>query len=309
MARLTKETIEKAREMDVLTYLQMHEPYELVRKGNGVYTTKSHDSLNISNGKWMWWSQNIGGHTALDYLMKVKGVGFRDAVLAIVGDEAKEEPLPFEEKEFVLPEKCRNNDRMIKYLTGRGIDREIIEDCIERGLIYESYPYHNAIFLGKNEQGEVKNACYRSCNDRRIMGDIGGSDKHYSFRLLTEDKTTLHLFESAIDLLSYATIMKRYRNDYRNYNLISLSGIYLPKDGKEMTLPRALQLILKDENVKTISLHLDNDEPGRRATEGLMGLLGEKYEVIDSPPPFGKDFNEYLMQTQCKERTDKDECR
>lgn len=302
MARLTDETIAKAREMDVLTYLQTHEPYELVRKGNGVYTTKTHDSLNISNGKWMWWSRNIGGHNALDYLMKVKGIGFREAVLAIVGDAAKEEQIPFEEKEFILPEKCRNNNRLIKYLTDRGIDKEIVDECIERGLIYESYPYHNAIFLGKNEHGEVKNACYRSCNDRRIMGDIGGSDKHYSFRLLTDDKSTLHLFESAIDLLSYATLMKRYRNDYHNYNLISLSGIYVPKEGNKMALPRALELILKEGNVKTISLHLDNDEPGRKASAGLAELLSEKYEVIDSPPPFGKDFNDYLQQTMHRDR-------
>ena len=27
--------------------------------------------LKISNGKWMWWSQRIGGYKALDYLVTV----------------------------------------------------------------------------------------------------------------------------------------------------------------------------------------------------------------------------------------------
>ena len=39
-----------------------------------------HDSLKISNGKWMWWSRGFGGATALDYLIKVKGLSFTDAM-------------------------------------------------------------------------------------------------------------------------------------------------------------------------------------------------------------------------------------
>ena len=31
------------------------------------YTTRTHDSLKISNGKWMWWSKGIGGKTELPY--------------------------------------------------------------------------------------------------------------------------------------------------------------------------------------------------------------------------------------------------
>ena len=38
------------------------------------------------------------------------------------------------------------------------------------------------------------------------MGDAAGSDKKYSFRV-NRAGSTLHVFESAIDLLSYATIM------------------------------------------------------------------------------------------------------
>ena len=46
------EAIEKARSVDLLTYLKIYEPYELMRCGNNVYCTKSHDSLKTSNGKW-----------------------------------------------------------------------------------------------------------------------------------------------------------------------------------------------------------------------------------------------------------------
>ncbi len=32
---------------------------EVVHFSGNTYTTRSHDSLKISNGKWMWWSQSI----------------------------------------------------------------------------------------------------------------------------------------------------------------------------------------------------------------------------------------------------------
>ena len=76
MAKLTEEMIKEARKMDVLTYLKTFEPNELVQISDHMYSTKTHDSLKISNGKWMWWSRGFGGHTALDYLIKVRGLGF-----------------------------------------------------------------------------------------------------------------------------------------------------------------------------------------------------------------------------------------
>lgn len=39
--------------MDLLTYLKNYEPYELVHFSGNTYTTRTHDSLKISNGKWM----------------------------------------------------------------------------------------------------------------------------------------------------------------------------------------------------------------------------------------------------------------
>jgi len=69
MPYVTPEQIKSAKRMDLLTYLQHYEPQELVRFSGNVYTTCSHDSLKISNGKWCWWSRGIGGRSALDYLI------------------------------------------------------------------------------------------------------------------------------------------------------------------------------------------------------------------------------------------------
>ena len=67
MAYFTPEDIQQAKQLDLLTYLQIYEPDQLVKVSGDTYCTREHDSLKISNGKWNWFSRKIGGKTALDY--------------------------------------------------------------------------------------------------------------------------------------------------------------------------------------------------------------------------------------------------
>ena len=302
MPYIPPEVIEQARQIDLLSYLQAFEPNELVRISGNNYTTRTHDSLKISNGKWMWWSRRIGGYNALDYLIKVKDYSFVEAVETLMGKAAvmptltvrpKQEEKP---KVLLLPEKSAATDKITEYLFGRGIDYSIIEYCIAKGMIFESLPYHNLVFVGFDEQGKAKYAAYRSTNARRILGDCSGSDKHYSFRIADSKSDTVHLFECAVDLLSYATLEKISGRDWRQENLVSLAGVYLPKEKiEDSTTPVALVKYLEDKpQIKKIVLHFDNDNTGRKATEALKVILPNKYEVIDDPPPKGKDFNDFL---------------
>lgn len=302
MPFVAPEVILKAKEMDLLTYLKNYEPYELVRISGNAYCTKTHDSLKISNGKWMWWSRGFGGYNALDYLIKVKGMTFLDAVETIVGHTAVCEPVYEKAKErkevpLLLPDKSTSTDKIFKYLFGRGIDVEIINYCIANELIMESLPYHNLVFIGYDEEKKPKYAAYRSTNEKRIMGDCSGSKKEYSFRLVSGKGNEVHLFECAMDLLSYATLLKMNGKDFRSYNLLSLAGVYQPK--KEIgnsKVPAALTKFLEqNKNISRIVLHLDNDKAGRIAAKTLQTILPKEYEVIDDPPPYGKDFNDFLQ--------------
>ena len=56
MPYIPSEVVSKAKQMDLYTYLHNYEPQELVRLGGGIYCTREHDSLKISNGKWYWFS-------------------------------------------------------------------------------------------------------------------------------------------------------------------------------------------------------------------------------------------------------------
>ena len=303
MPYIAPEVITEAKRMDLLTYLREYEPGELVKFSSNTYTTRTHDSLKISNGKWMWWSRGIGGKSALDYLIKVRGMDFVGAVQTIMGNGSVNFPTcenikSYEEQPLLLPEKSPTADVVFDYLFGRGIDYEIINHCLEQELIIESLPYHNAVFIGYDESKEPKYAAYRATNQSRIMGDCTGSKKQYSFRLTAENTGEVHLFECAIDLLSYATLMKLEGKDWRQFNLVSLAGVYSPKQKIEdskvpVTLGRLLE---KDKTIKRIVLHLDNDIAGRKATKALQTILSDNYEVVDDPPQYGKDVNDFLCK-------------
>lgn len=100
---------------------------------------------------------------------------------------------------------------------------------------------------------------------------------------------------------------------YRTQNLLSLSGVYQPKkELSESKVPIALSTYLKENpQVKAVVLHLDNDKTGRLCTAALTELLKKDYEIVDSPPPVGKDVNDFLMsylglsrQKPVRERSD-----
>ncbi|HCE78208.1 MAG TPA: topoisomerase, partial [Lachnospiraceae bacterium] len=276
------------------------------------YCTREHDSLKISNGKWMWWSRGFGGNSALDYLIKVKGMQFMDAmkILTKEGTDLHDTDAKISRKpdcdvkrKLLLPDKSETNFEVIRYLTSRGIDSDVIKACIDEGLLYESLPYHNCIFVGFDETGNAAYAFYRATTGERLMGEAAGSDKRYSFRI-DRAGSTLHVFESAIDLLSYATIMKMRTDEWRAEPMLSLGGVYAPStNNKQTKLPIALQNMTQNQTqINTIALHLDNDFAGRSATRSISEQLGNKYIVRDEPPAYGKDCNDYLQQLQRQKR-------
>ena len=305
MPFIPPEQLARVREMDLLTYLRCCEPNELVSVGGNAYATKSHDSLKISNGEWYWWSRGVGGSSALDYLTTVRKLSLPDAVqrvLSVAGTLPAEMPRRKARptKPFLLPPRHADNRRVFSYLRGRGIDPEIINHCIKHGLLYESEQYHNCVFVGF-AGGRPAYAMQRgTLQEKRFVGEVAGSDKQYSFAVpvTPSDSPTLCVFESAVDALSYLTLLKQRVKDWRKANTLSLGGV----GKKDQKLPPALSRYLKDApHISHIVLCLDNDEPGRAAAAVLKGLLGG-YEVIDRPPVRGKDYNDLLRYRRDAQR-------
>ena len=126
--------------------------------------------------------------------------------------------------------------------------------------------------------------------------DLRSQNTHDQY---SQHTSRLYVFEGAADCLSHASIAQISGADWNGYRL-SLGGV------SSLALANFLD---NNPQVSTVYLCLDNDKPGKEATERICAeiLANEKYNHISIytvPPPVGKDYNDVLvfMQEKVKER-------
>jgi hypothetical protein len=303
MGRVSPEQIERAKQVDILDYLQRHEPENLVRQRRDRFTLRDHDSFVISNGKWCWFSRGIGCNsaTALNYLIKVRGYDFVSAVQTLSGDapahyriNPSKGTAPLDKKQFILPPRNQDNRRVIAYLQSRGIDKALVEDCILHGRLYESATHHNCVFLGKNEDGKIRFGCMRSTTGR-FRRDLDGSDKRFGFLLppeKPENACNIAVFEAPIDALSHQTMTRQGFMEWDGWRL-ALSG------GSLMALTHFLG---HHSEVNQVYVCTDRDEAGRIIAGKIEAIPADKLfshvAVTQSPPSYGNDYNDTLTALQ-----------
>jgi hypothetical protein len=304
MPGVSAEQIAAAKAVDLLSYLQACEPGELRRAGPHEYRTTGHGSLVISHGLWYWNRGGFGGKTALDYLIKVRGMGFIEAVETVLGSRAAPVPsLPVEKTEtrerkaFALPPPARFAPRALSYLQGRGIDAKVVGHCIRDGTIYESRDKGKAVcvFVGHDGSGVPRFAHMRGIYEK-YHRDADGSDKRFSFSLPAKEPTSVDLavFEAPVDALSHACLFPEFDG-----HRLSLGG----------TSDVALTAFLaRNPHIGEIKLCLDNDEAGRTAARRIQTALAESHPQIIAtvePPGHGKDYNDLLIHTKQRARADR----
>lgn len=152
MPGVTKEQIQAAREADLFTYLQFHEPGVLKRDGPN-FRHKEHDSLvYVTEKRYWYWNSRGRSINALDYLIQIRGYGLVDAVHSLVGGEIRHTPAyrstaeiqvskEPDKKAFSLPWARRCATATVSYLQKRGISSEVIRQCLQAGIFYEAR-YH-----------------------------------------------------------------------------------------------------------------------------------------------------------------------
>ena len=305
--KYTKEQIERADATDLFPYLTA-KGYQVIREGSQ-YRLAEHDSICIRGNKWYRFSENRGGK-AISFLTEIDGLSFPEAVRTLLGEDGQEQDiipdLPKLEHPnpalLLLPEPAPSNTEMIRYLLSRGISETVIEDCIGRGILYQTNMFWKksadgelheipsspqAVFVGKDMQGTPRYACTRSCTDAS-RHEAYGSDKAFAFSIPDGESKSLWVFESAIDLLSHLTLCS-YSKKWYPAHRISLGGVS----------PSALIQFLTDHpKIRYVNLGLDADEAGREATSRIKELLENSYTIYDHPPKAGKDYNDFLLAQQ-----------
>jgi len=155
----------------------------------------------------------------------------------------------------------------------RGIDGDIVNTLIQKEMLYENRR-ENVVFVGYDEHNKARFACLRGTHgDCQFRGDCAGSDKRYGFSVAAcAPSERLYLYESAIDLMSHASLENADTGDtgaWKRHNRLSLAG----------TSDTAIPFFLNQHKaVKELVFCLDNDPAGREAT----AIMARKYAAKTS---------------------------
>ena len=257
-----------------------------------IYTDGSgkHDSIMIHGSQWYDHKRQVGGG-AIKFMQEFYGMTFTEAVQELLGvkvspvSHKNTEDKVKEKKVFKLPEKNKTMHRVYAYLIKqRFISADIITHFAKAGKLYEDAKYHNAVFVGMNENGIPRQASKRSTTTmgKTVKLTVEGSDTRYSFSHFGTSGR-LYVFEAPIDMLSYITLRPE---NWQEHSYIAMNGVYESA---------VLQALDTHENISHIVLCTDDDEGGIDGAERIRDILHERgFTNVTRLFPTYKDWNEDL---------------
>jgi len=252
----------------------------------------SHDSITIRGSTWFDHKNQVGGG-AIKFMQYHYGMDFPTAVQELLGQRIEPlSPVPQrtvvqkeKSREFKLPEANENMHRVFAYLIKqRFIAPDIISFFAKNHTLYEDKEYHNAVFVGIDENGVPRQAHKRGTATfgKSFRQTVEGSDTKYSFAHFGKSEK-LFVFEAPIDMLSYLTL---YLENWQDHSYIAMNGVY------ENAVLTALKGHL---NLSEIVICTDNDIGGIDAADRLRDILKENgYSNVNRFLPEFKDWNEVL---------------
>ena len=291
----TKEQKQIARQVDIAELLRS-QGETLKRSGSEYEWRDGSQKVTVRGNLWYHQYEQVGGD-AVDFVRWFCNMDFPQAVNYLLGkhgdtlqraEPVKREPL----KPFTLPPKNENMRRVYAYLLNRrGIDRDVLNAFVHQKMIYESADYHNAVFVGYDENGIARHAHKRgTSSESTYKGNAESCDPRYSFHWTGMDNR-LYLFEAPIDMLSFISL---HKDNWRSHSYATCCGVS----------DQVLWQMLKDNpNIGYVNLCLDNDEPGQKANNRISDKLFTQRIPPEILIPTRKDWNENLLFIEQEEET------
>ena len=277
---------------------------ETLKRLGSEWEWKFHDErVTIRNNVWFDQYTQKGGD-AVDFFHYFYGESEEQAVAMLLNCSVQDlEKLPArsppraapfkerEEKMLEVPPAYGNMRRAFAYLCQtRGIAPEVVSAFARKGLIYESADHHNAVFVGRDEQGEVRHLHARgTLTGSHFRQTLPGSEKEYSFHWPgTSGK--LYAFEAPIDLLSYISL---HPEGWQDHSYVALCGV---------SAAPIHHLLEAKPQLQEVVLCLDNDEAGHKAARRIAAELLREWNVtVSAEFPIQKDWNDELLSFRPEE--------
>lgn len=299
--RFTEEEIGQASGINIVA-LASSRGYDVKKVSPRSYKIPSYGGLYIraDGSKWNWFSHGKGGG-AIQFLMALEEKTWVESVKELLGITHDE--LPFiepppkdidEKGELVPPKKNSTYKHIFAYLIKtRKIDSAVVQAFVKNKQLYED-ERRNCVFVGYDEEKQARFISLRGTGNKRYRKDLWGSDKTYPFHKVGENDT-LVIFESAIDLMSYLTLIQLHQVGNIKHHMLSMGGTaYLPIDYYTRKYP----------TIKRMILCLDNDDEGHFFSQQIRERYGDRFHIAKHSP-VNKDFNEDLIQFHQQETLDK----
>ena len=278
----------QANAVDLVEFLRFKgEP--LIREGSE-YRLGSNHSVTVRDNEWYDHAAEKGGGP-VTFLKEFYGMNYAEAVLALIDKDVSElcpqvtAPLEKVKKPFELPPANKDNRRVFAYLLKhRHLDREVLTTFVRQGLVYEDQKYHNAVCVGRDQDGTPRHAHKRSTNSqgKAFRVTVEGSDFRYAFNWPGASGHLL-VFEAPIDMLSF--ISKFHDSDWQRHSYVALCGT---------SSQPLLGMLERCLSIDTVHFALDNDQAGQLATRRLAKLVREKGLAVNALVPVLKDWNDDL---------------
>lgn len=283
--RFSDEQLQRASGIDIVAMLQGQG--EKLKKQGRVYRWMRYDSTVIDRNRWYRHSREIGGGP-IQFMQHFYGMDFVDAVKYLLdGEEGAEfvqtSRTPEPKLPFTPPKLSKNMHRTFAYLIKtRKIDADIVQHFVNEKKIFETEEYHNVVFCGYDEKGEMKQMHLRSTlPGNRFFMDIDGSDKQYYFRHIGTN-SDVYVFEAPIDMLSYITMNKE---NWQESSYVCLGGVAID----------ALKNVLStNEQISKVYMCVDRDDAGDKTVKRIGDELNEMGYEWERILPENKDWNEDL---------------
>ena len=284
----TEQQKEQARRTDLCELLRS-QGEQLKRSGSEYEWRDGSEKVTIRGNLWFHQYEQKGGD-AIDFVRKYYNKSYPEAMEYLLGGAngtlvmAESVPRKENAEPFELPPRNDNMRRVYAYLlTKRGIDKEVLNTFARHGMIYESADYHNAVFVGYDQDGVPRHASYRGTGtESTFRGNKPSSTPEHSFHWHGKSDR-LYLFEAPIDMLSYISM---HKDGWQQHSYAAACGVS----------DRVLFQMMKDNpSIKTVCLCLDNDDGGRKAVNRISAKLYAQGIPIEVLVPSHKDWNEDLL--------------
>ena len=282
----TEEQKQRAASVDLEEFLRCRGE-KLLASGREKRLARDH-SVTIRGNEWYDHAEERGGH-AVSFVQRFYHLSYPEAVTMLLGGElgtvypSAQERVEEPPKPFVLPPANSNMRRVYAYLVKhRNIDRSVVAHFAREKLLYEDAKYHNAVFVGTDEEGIPHHAHKRSTNSygKAFRLNVEGCDPRYSFHHIGTDGS-LYVFEAPIDMLSYITL---HPQDWQRHSYVACCGT---------SIQPVVKMLERKPQIHTVLLCLDNDEAGHLANQRMKAQLEANY-MVERLVPVNKDWNDDL---------------